>query len=85
MGAPISPCAVRHNPSPYVDAAVDKGVKLFKMDVVRGRKAREAIAHAETVEAAKAKVASRYPGWKISNVVEIPGACYFIIAEWEPE
>jgi hypothetical protein len=59
-------------------------MKLFKMDLVRGRKALEAVAHGETADAAKDLVRSRYTGWELQNVVEILREAHFIIAELGP-
>ena len=61
-------------------------MKLFKMELVRGRRGMDAIAHAETAETAEtaqAIVASKYTGWQIRNCIEIPDTSYFITAEWD--
>jgi hypothetical protein len=55
------------------------------MELARGRQAREAIAHAETRESAERLVQSKYKGWEIRGVIEIPGSAYFIIADLEAE
>jgi hypothetical protein len=59
-------------------------MKLFKMEIARGSRGLEALAHAETAEDAERLVKSKYTGWKIRDVREIPGSAYFIIAELEP-
>ena len=56
-------------------------MKLFKLELTRGRRGLEAIAHTDTAEAARARVASKYTGWDITNVLEIKAACHFVIAE----
>jgi len=66
-------------------SSVSSTVKLFKIELCRGRKGLEAIAHADSTQAALRLVQSKYTGWRIDTVIEIPGSAYFITAELEPE
>lgn len=61
-------------------------MKLFKLELERGRRGLDIIVHAETEDAARARVLGKYPGWKVRGELhEIPGPVHFVIAELDPD
>lgn len=61
-------------------------MKLFKMDLVRGREGREVIVHAESEDQARAHVALRFTGWTIRSCVDLPGGPkHFVVADFETD
>jgi hypothetical protein len=55
-------------------------MKLFKIDIDRGRDGRALVVHAETEEAALAHVRGRFRGWSVSQLIEILGEAHFTVA-----
>lgn len=59
-------------------------MKLFKLEVSRGRAGREVLAHAQSEEQARSVVASKFTGWEIVSCIELPERpAYFVLAELE--
>jgi hypothetical protein len=56
-------------------------MKLFKLEIHRGRRGRELLAHFATEKLAVERVRGKFPGWEIRNVVEIDHEAHFQIAD----
>lgn len=57
-------------------------MKLFKMEIQRGNKGRELLAHAESEEQASALIWAKFSGWSILSCVELPDRpAHFTLAE----
>lgn len=59
-------------------------MRLFKFEVVnlKKRQGRDVIVYAETMQAAKARVAARFPGWEIRYPTWLAGEMHFVISDW---
>jgi hypothetical protein len=59
--------------------------RLFKMEVVQGRRVKDVVAFYDTQEAAIAHVEKRFAGWTIRYPTEIYLPAHFVLGEWETD
>jgi hypothetical protein len=60
-------------------------MKLFKLEIARGRKGRDIVCHAVSADSAERHVQSKFRGWTVRQLVEIPRRAHFTVFEWELE
>ena len=59
-------------------------MKLFKLELERGRKGKDVLVHAETEEAAKGRALAKFTGWQIRGAIhEVKGEAHFVLADLE--
>lgn len=59
-------------------------MKLFKLELERGRKGKDVLVHAETEEAAIRRALAKFTGWTVRGKVhEVTGEAHFVLADLE--